>query len=102
MHHPDSQGQGPARRPARQDHLREALQGCPVLPPRHSRHPRRQTKDQRFPGATVPEGPRGEGPDQARRHAQQDEDLQYVFLFFFFRNLEREVLGEYVSLTSLE
>jgi hypothetical protein len=35
-----SQGQGPARRRPRQDHFREALQGCPVLPPDHRRYPR--------------------------------------------------------------
>lgn len=77
LHH-YSQGQGTACRPARQGDLREDVQRCRILPPRHSRHARRQTKGQRFPGKKVPEGPRGEGSDQAGGYTQQAQDLQYV------------------------
>lgn len=72
----NSQGQGPARRRPRQDHQRQAPEGCPVIPPRHSRRPRRQTEDQRF---ISPEGsgrPRGEGCDQAGYLAQRLQGLQ--------------------------
>lgn len=75
---PRSQGQGPARRHPRQDHLRPSLQRCPVLPPRHSCHPRRQTKDQRLARPEVSGGPGGEGTDQEGRVTQQVEHLQYV------------------------
>jgi len=71
----NSQGQGPARRPARQGHFRQALQGCSIVPSRDRRHSCRQTEDQRIIGTQVPQGLGGEGPDQASGGTQQDEDL---------------------------
>merc|ERR1712000_37813 len=69
------QGQGQPRRRSRQDHHRQALQGCAVVPPHHSRSPRRQIKDQRLARTTGTQGSRGEGSDQEGCCAQQDAGL---------------------------